>query len=135
MIETSNLTAETGRMPISALNLQQALDIHHALKEKVQKVIDGNINESLDITAISQDNLCAIGKWLYGEGKTLYAHLPEYESVRKAHATLHVCAGEVLTEHCIGNEDQAKQLFRTKFRSASSVNQMEFTRLFKAASR
>jgi Chemoreceptor zinc-binding domain len=117
------------------LDLKQALDIHHALNEKLQKVLKGNSDAGLDVAVISQDNLCTIGKWLYGEGKQLYAHLPEYEAMRQVHAELHTCAGEVLTEHKIGNKDYADVLFKTKFRTASNKNKMEFTRLFRAANR
>jgi hypothetical protein len=123
--------AKTDVLP--TLDLKQALDIHHVLNEKLQKVLVDNSNEGLEVAVVSQDHLCTIGKWLYGEGKSLYAHLPEYESMRKVHADLHTCAGEVLTEHQIGNKDYAEVLFKTKFRTVSNKNKMEFTRLFKAA--
>ena len=118
---------------LSNISLKQLLDTHHVLKKKLQAEISGAGNGALDVVTLSQDNACAIGKWLYGEGKNLYGHLPEYESARKVHAELHLCAGEVLSAHYIGNLDQAKILFKTKFRTSSSKNQMEFTRLFSAA--
>jgi Chemoreceptor zinc-binding domain len=117
---------------ISGINLKYVLDTHHALKKKLLNEMDGTSRENLDISELSQDNLCAIGKWLYDEGKNLYGHLPEYETARKVHAELHLCAGEVLTQHQIGNEEYAQELLKTKFRSTSSRNQMEFTRLFSA---
>jgi hypothetical protein len=117
------------------LDLKQALEIHHVLNEKLQNTLEGNNDAGLEVAVISQDNVCTIGKWLYGEGKTLYAHLPEYEAMRQVHAELHTCAGEVLTEHQIGNKDYADVLFKTKFRTASNKNKMEFTRLFRAANR
>ncbi|MEQ1598573.1 MAG: CZB domain-containing protein [Methylotenera sp.] len=118
-----------------ALDLKHALEIHHVLNDKLQKVLEGNKDVNLDVALVSQDHLCTIGKWLYGEGKSLYAHLPEYESMRKVHAELHSCAGEVLAEHQIGNIDYAEVLFKTKFRTVSNKNKMEFTRLFRAANR
>jgi Chemoreceptor zinc-binding domain len=117
------------------LNLKQALEIHHGLNEKLQKVIEGHDDMSLEVDVISQDHLCTIGKWLYGEGKNLYAHLPEYESMRKVHAELHACAGDVLFAHQNGSTDYADALFKTKFRTVSNKNRMEFTRLFRAANR
>lgn len=122
-------------MTISEPNLEQILETHHILKEKLQKAMDGSSNELLDMASISQDNLCAIGKWIYGEAKTKYGHLPEYEEVRNLHAELHARAGEVLIEHQLGNEDLAEALFKTKFRRASSNNQLAFARLFSAANR
>lgn len=128
-----NKVAEPKPEVISGFNLKQLLDTHHALKRKLMDEMDGTSSERLNVSVLSQDNLCAIGKWLYGEGKDLYGHLPEYEAARKVHAELHLCAGEILTQHQIGNEDEAQALLRTKYRTTSSKNQMEFTRLFSAA--
>ena len=125
--------AEPKVLALSGVDLKYVLDTHHMLKKKLLDEMDGTGTEPLDVVTISQDDVCAIGKWLYGEGKTLYGHLPEYESARKVHAELHLCAGEVLTHHQIGNQDHAFALLKTKYRSTSSKNQMEFTRLFKAA--
>jgi hypothetical protein len=118
---------------LSGIDLKYVLDTHHLLKKKLLDEMDGTSTEPLDVATISQDDVCAIGKWLYGEGKTLYGHLPEYETARQVHAELHLCAGEVLAQHQIGNQDHAFALLKTKYRSTSSKNQMEFTRLFKAA--
>lgn len=118
---------------LSGLNLKQVLEAHQAWKGRLQKVLDNTSDERFDLTAVSQDNHCFLGKWIYSEGKNLYGHLPEYETVRKAHVEFHVCAGEVLTQHKIGNEEKAQELLKTKFRSASNLNQMELTKLFGAA--
>lgn len=118
--------------PSSDITLEYILETHHILKEKLETEMNGHNNPPLNIGNISQDNLCSIGKWLYGEGKDLYGHLPEYESARKVHAELHLCAGEILTEHHLGNMEQAQQLLKTKFRNTSNKNQLEFARLFGA---
>jgi Chemoreceptor zinc-binding domain len=125
--------AEPKVLALSGIDLKYVLDTHHLLKKKLLDEMDGTSTEPLDVATLSQDDVCAIGKWLYGEGKTLYGHLPEYEIARQVHAELHLCAGEVLAQHQIGNQDQAFTLLKTKYRSTSSKNQMEFTRLFKAA--
>ena len=124
---------EPKALALSGIDLKYVLDTHHMLKKKLLDEIDGTGTERLDVATLSQDDVCAIGKWLYGEGKTLYGHLPEYEVARKVHAELHLCAGEVLTQHQIGNQDIAFAILKTKYRTTSSKNQMEFTRLFKAA--
>jgi hypothetical protein len=129
----SKLETKPKAAPI--LDLKQALDIHHVLNEKLQNTLEGNNDAGLEVAVISQDNLCTIGKWLYGEGKQLYAHLPEYEAMRQVHAELHTCAGQVLTEYQVGNADYADVLFKTKFRTVSNKNKMELTQLFRAANR
>jgi hypothetical protein len=133
-LENEKLDAEKNKV-LAAVDLKHVLDTHHVLKKKLQDALNNTAGANLDVATLSQDNLCAIGKWLYGTGKILYGHLPEYETARKIHAELHVCAGEVLSQHYIGDKEQAKLLFKTKFRSISSRNQLEFTRLFSAAKR
>jgi len=130
---TDDKDAKSKQEDAADFNLEKLLDTHHALKKKLLKQMDGTSTERLNANDLSQDNLCSIGKWLYGKGKELYGHLSEYEAARKVHAELHVCAGEVLMQHQIGNEEKAQELLKTKFRSTSSKNQMEFTRLFSAA--
>jgi hypothetical protein len=124
---------EPKALALSGIDLKYVLDTHHMLKKKLLDEMDGTGAEPLDIDTLSQDDVCAIGKWLYGEGKTLYGHLPEYETARQVHAELHLCAGEVLAQHQMGNPDHALAILKTKYRTTSSKNQMEFTRLFKAA--
>jgi Chemoreceptor zinc-binding domain len=118
---------------LSGLNLRQALDAHSAWKERLTKVIEGSSDEKPDIAIVVQDNQCFLGKWLYAEGKRLHGHLPEYESLREAHAEFHVCAGHVLEQHQLGNETFAKVILKSKFRTASNKNQMLLTSLFVAA--
>jgi hypothetical protein len=133
-LEKEKLDTEKNKV-LTAIDLKYVLDTHHMLKKKLQDALNNTPGADLDVASLSQDNLCAIGKWLYGTGKILYGHLPEYETARKIHAELHVCAGEVLSKHYIGDKEQAKLLFKTKFRSVSSRNQLEFTHLFSAAKR
>lgn len=118
---------------LAGLSLKQALDAHSAWKERLSKLIEGVNDEKPDITVVIQDNQCILGKWIYSEGKRLYGHLPEYESLRVAHADFHVCAGHVLEQHQLGNQVFAEVILKTKFRTASNKNQMFLTSLFVAA--
>jgi hypothetical protein len=117
----------------SGLNLRQVLDAHTAWKSRLQQVLDGNSTEDMDVATVSQDDQCVLGKWIYGEGKHLYGHLPEYESLRVAHADFHLCSGEVLIAHQSGDFLKASQILHTQFRTTSNKNQLELVRLFHAA--
>jgi Chemoreceptor zinc-binding domain len=118
---------------LAGLSLKQALDAHTAWKERLSKIIEGTSDEKPELAVVVQDNQCFLGKWIYSEGKRLYGHLPEYESVRSAHADFHVCAGHVLEQHQLGHETFAEVILKTKFRTASNKNQMFLTSLFVAA--
>lgn len=118
---------------LAGLILKQELDAHVAWKQKLQKLIESDDCENLDVVIASGDCYCTLGKWLYGKGKAFYGRMPEYEELRLSHANLHLCAGEVLTQHILGNSEEAKNLLKTKFKFASNKNKIELVRLFAAA--
>jgi hypothetical protein len=88
--DSANKEVEAQAVPadatLSGLNMAQVLEAHRAWKARLQKVLEGTSEESLDIVIASEDCHCFLGKWIYNEGKNLYGHLPEYESLRQAHA-------------------------------------------------
>jgi hypothetical protein len=71
--------------------LGNAIAVHDEWKDKFHTAITNN--EMLDATAISADNCCELGKWLYGEGKTLFGNLPMHAHCVSAHKTFHQEAG------------------------------------------
>ena len=115
------------------LNLQQVLTAHRNWKTRLQNVLEGTSNEHFDIEVVSQDCHCFLGRWIYSRGKKQFGHLPEYESVRAAHADFHAIAGQVLTEHMLGDVAKAHHTFKAKFRTASNRNQLELAKLFSSA--
>lgn len=133
--EDSIVKAVSKEALLSGFDIKKALDADMVWKEKLQDVLDGASVKELNIADASQDNLCILGKWIYGRGKYLYSHLPEYEVFRKAHAEFHLCAGEVLAEHLAGNEVKAAKLFNNKFRTATNKNRLELVRLISMQNR
>ena len=118
---------------LSGLNLKEVLDAHKGWKSKLENELSGQSSVPIDVTETAKDHVCTLGKWVYGPGKNKYAALPEYESMRKAHANFHLVAAEVVIEHQSGNKEQAQNLLKTKFRNASNSNQLELVKLFAAA--
>lgn len=113
--------------------LKQVLDTHHDCKAKLLKVLVGESDDTLDVDMVSGDQNCVLGKWIYKEGKAMFGTMPEYESVRAAHAEFHVYAGEALKQHLQGNKVFADVIVKTKFRNTSNKNQLMITSLFNAA--
>jgi Chemoreceptor zinc-binding domain len=130
---TQNAQPASAEGELAGLSLKEALDAHSAWKERLSKVIEGNSDEKLDFEVVIQDNQCVLGKWIYGEGKRLYEHLPDYEPLRLAHAEFHECAGQALEQYQLGNQVFAERILKSKFRTASNKNQMLLTSLFVAA--
>ena len=115
---------------LSGLNLKNVIDAHLEWKVKLQSTLDGTSTDKYEVQTVSQDNLCILGKWLYGPGKQLYAQMPEYEALRQIHADFHVCAGDILLDHNNGNAAAATQKLGREFKDLSNQIQLELVRLF-----
>jgi len=131
--KSSELNISPNENTLTGLNLKDALAAHDAWKDKLNAELSGASKVPIDVTKIEHDNLCVLGKWLYGSGKDKYSHLPEYESARKAHTAFHLAAAEVVIAHQSGNTEKAGVLLKSNFRVASNNNQLELVRLFTVA--
>ncbi len=133
IVQNQPLEKESAKGALVDLTLKQALDSHASWKNELQTLIQSEDCENLDVVIASGDCYCTLGKWLYGKGKAFYGRMPEFEELRLTHANLHLCAGEVLTQHILGNSKEAKNLLKTKFNFALNKNKVDLVRLFAAA--
>lgn len=76
------------------MDFHEAIVAHTRWKVRLLQFIQGN-GDPLVAADVARDNLCALGKWLYGEG-TQYASYATYDEVNKAHAAFHLRAAEVV---------------------------------------
>ncbi len=118
-----------GDVSLEGLNLKEVLDAHDAWKTRLVEDLEGRAETPIDPAIVSSDRHCTLGKWLHGPGQK-YARLPEYAKAVQAHADFHVCAAEVVIENRSGHPERARELLKTRFRHASSANQLELVRLF-----
>ena len=88
------------------MDFTQAIAAHAEWKVKLRLYLGGQ--GDLDPAVIAQDNQCALGKWIYGEGQA-FAHLPEFEELRQHHASFHTCASQVVQKIDAGNQDGAAE--------------------------
>ncbi|MFP5519879.1 MAG: methyl-accepting chemotaxis protein [Bdellovibrionia bacterium] len=79
----------------SNFNFEDAVQAHLKWKGRLRNFISGMSDEKLQSQHVCKDNNCALGKWIYGEGKN-YSSLSSYAVLRSEHANFHVAAGEVL---------------------------------------
>lgn len=91
-----NLT--DSQQDLHGLYLSEAIAAHEAWIEKLETTLRGQNPEEYDPAIVGADHLCKVGKWLYSDGMTL-DKFAEYETLRKAHADFHACAGEILQNH------------------------------------
>ena len=86
---------------------KDAITAHVNWKLRIHALLTGKLSEKLEPTTIARDNVCELGKWIYGEGKVTMPPA-ERAALVAAHAAFHKEAarivGEVYAGHNIGLE-------------------------------
>jgi hypothetical protein len=67
-------------------------------------------NTPLNPLEVSQDNLCELGKWLHGEGKSQHKFSRKLPECVALHAAFHMAAGKAATALRSGRKDEAERL-------------------------
>jgi hypothetical protein len=101
-----------------AMNFDDAVAAHIKWKVRLSQFIDGTSTEKLESATICKDNLCDLGKWIYGDGAK-YKAAAHYTDLVTKHANFHKCAGEVLKKVEAGDKPGAKAILSGQFAAAS----------------
>ena len=91
------------------MDWMEIISAHVMWKQRLSAFLAGDSAETLDPEVIGLDNRCALGQWIYGEGRSMEA-LPLFEEVRTLHAEFHRYAADVVILHLSGNTPEAEQL-------------------------
>ena len=75
------------------MHLGNAITAHNEWKERFRTAIAKQ--DMVDMATVSADNCCALGKWLYGEGKRLFGKLPSHTHCVATHKIFHWEAGKI----------------------------------------
>lgn len=75
------------------MDLLSAKQNHFLWKLKFQAAIKEHTE--LDVTTISSDNCCELGKWLYGDAKLKFGLMKSYTECLQTHTAFHIAAGKV----------------------------------------
>ena len=100
------------------MNFDDAIAAHIKWKVRLTQFIDGTSTEALVSANICKDNLCDLGKWIYGEGAKFKA-AAHYQDLVKKHANFHVCAGDIVKKVEGGDKAGAKAALGGPFAGAS----------------
>ncbi|MBI1823768.1 MAG: CZB domain-containing protein [Nitrospirae bacterium] len=76
------------------MNFDDAINAHSIWKLKLMVYLK-NPDKSIKSDEIEMDNLCVLGKWIYGDGKK-HECFPEYEVLKIEHKKFHRAAAEVV---------------------------------------
>jgi DNA-binding NarL/FixJ family response regulator len=91
-----------------AYTFQQALVVLAEWKATFLKAILEKT--TLDDTEMAHDDLCILGLWLYGEGKSRYGNLSSFRKLHSEHAQLHVKAAKTCSAVNEGKYDEALRM-------------------------
>ena len=100
------------------MNFDDAIAAHIKWKVRLTQFIDGTSTEQLNSATICKDNLCDLGKWIYGEGAQ-YKAAPHYKDLVAKHANFHLCAADVVKKVEANDKAGAKALLAGPFSNAS----------------
>ena len=100
------------------MNFEDAIAAHIKWKVRLSQFIDGTSTEKLNSATVCKDNLCDLGKWIYGDGAK-YKSVSHYQDLVKKHANFHVCAAGVVKKVETGDQAAAKALLGASFATAS----------------
>lgn len=87
------------------MNFLDAINAHVMWKQRLLKYLDGTSTEDLNPDQITKDNLCMLGKWIYGN-EDRYIKSPVFEDVRGKHAEFHQTAAQIVR---LVNESRTKE--------------------------
>ena len=100
------------------MNFDDAIAAHIKWKVRLTQFIDGNGTEQLRSDVVCKDNLCDLGKWIYGDGSR-FAGKPNYKDLVIKHANFHRCAADVVKKVESNDKAGAKSLLAGPFANAS----------------
>jgi len=101
-------------------HFDDAIAAHVKWKLRLNHFIDGTSTEKLDSASACKDNLCALGKWIYGDGLK-HKDAPHYIDLVGKHANFHRCAGDVVKK--VDSHDKAGAMSMLKGEFAEAAKQ------------
>lgn len=115
------------------MDLNQAVAKHVEWKTKLRSAIAKK--ETMDVSSISADNCCDLGKWLHGPAKTSLGTLQAYKNTVSSHAAFHKEAGKVAAAINAHKFTEAEAMLGagTSYASASSAVGVAIANLKKEA--
>jgi Chemoreceptor zinc-binding domain len=97
------------------INLYDAVMAHKAWKKRLFEYLEGHSKEDLQPGKICVDYLCALGKWIHGDGKARFGEQPVFLKLVEEHAKFHAHAAKVVEAHQVGNSNLALEILEGSF--------------------
>ena len=121
-----------GEEEFQGLNMKDALDAHTQWTQRLEAILNGSSQESLEVGTVAGDNNCTLGHWIHGHARQHFNHLTEYHELKRIHAEFHIVAADVLNNFQNGSKAIASDRLRT-IRGKSGEVQIALIRLYSIA--
>lgn len=112
------------------MDLDHAIDAHMQWRVKFRSALE--TGKAPDVTTVSADDQCDLGRWLKGEGRATCSSHPEYQKLVDQHRGFHRCAGGVAAAIARGKKPEAEQLLAGEFKTVSTATVAAISALKKA---
>jgi len=93
---------------------------HMKWKARLKNHLNGH--EHIDNGTLAKDNLCELGKWIYGDGQR-HAKVRAFEDLKARHTKFHLVAASVASNAMSYSPDKVKELLdpmKSEFGRATS---------------
>jgi hypothetical protein len=111
------------------VQLDQAIGAHRKWQDEFKKMIAAG--EPLEVSTLSKEDCCELGKWLHSDGRKLYGGKPEFVKLLARHDDFHHSADRVA--HFMNDREysQAEKMLGTgsQFAQASMDVEVAIMRL------
>jgi methyl-accepting chemotaxis protein len=94
------------------MNFDDAIASHVEWKAKLKKYLK-QPDHSLKSADVAVDNKCALGQWIYGEGKK-FASLRKFSELQSEHQRFHKSAAAVITKADAGKDENEEVALGSK---------------------
>ncbi len=102
------------------MNFDDAVRAHTDWKMKLSRYLQ-HPDHSLRSSEVGTDAKCALGQWIYGEGKR-YSSMPEFSRLKSEHQRFHKAAAAVIAkaDSGINQTDEVALGSKSEYSAASS---------------
>jgi methyl-accepting chemotaxis protein len=93
---------------VSGVDIDAVIDAHRQWKVKLRDAIERQ--QTVDVDTLRRDDCCALGKWIYGEGKQRFSDRPRFGELIERHRHFHQVAagvGDIINQRRYLEAEQA----------------------------
>ena len=126
----SNLFGSKQKKEISdEINISEAVAAHVSWKLRLQKCLDGTIEEILEAEVVCRDDQCKLGKWIHGPALKHFDGAQAFHALRTDHAIFHQLAGQIVRHARVNDHASAHALMEGEYKQVSHKVVMALTEL------